>query len=264
MVRSQPQADDAPRHNRAPWVFVLPVSAADAERCHRLGLAIAAAASPGQWAVRRTPEQMLELRAPDAEGPLTLSLDLRRGPLARRLATARRDQPLPRALGLHRRDPPPTIVDATAGLGRDALLLAHLGCRVEACERVPVLAVLVDDAAERANCRDRLTVHCVDAAAFLTDHGDRSFDAVYLDPMYPTHGRAQVKKEMQVCRLLAGPPESTANLLHCAFAAARERVVVKRHPHELPLAGPPSFTVDGERVRFDVYLKNPASQPSAR
>ena len=87
-------------------------------------------------------------------------------------------------------------------------------------------------------------------------------DVVLLDPMFPTQGRAQVKKEMQVCRLLAGQPGSQDVLVHRAFVAARERVVVKRHPHEQPLAGAPSFSIDGERVRFDVYLK-PKAAPSA-
>ena len=240
---------------------MLPASAADLERCQRLGLGAVATPGPEQWTVRRTADQLLELRAPDSDGGLTVQLDLRHGPLARRLRTARTDQPLPRAVGLHRRTAPLTVVDATAGLGRDALLLAQLGCTVDACERIPALAILIDDAAERAGLTARLRVHGADAEAWLADRGPACVDVVYLDPMYPAHGSAQVKKEIQVCRLLAGAPESAAVLRHRAFAAARDRVVVKRHPHELPLGGPPSFAVTGERVRFDVYLKNAAGLP---
>jgi hypothetical protein len=46
-------------------------------------------------------------------------------------------------------------------------------------------------------------------------------------------------------------------LFAAARAAARERVVVKRDAKAPPLAPGPSFAVDGERVRFDVYLAPP-------
>ena len=44
----------------------------------------------------------------------------------------------------------PTVVDATAGLGRDAFVLASLGCRVTLIERSPVVAALLQDGLARA------------------------------------------------------------------------------------------------------------------
>ena len=64
---------------------------------------------------------------------------------------------------------------------------------------------------------------------------------------------------MQACRALAGPPTDTSALLAAARAAARDRVVVKRHPQHPPLADDVSFEVRGDRVRFDVYLTSGAS-----
>ena len=43
-----------------------------------------------------------------------------------------------------------TVVDATAGLGRDAFALAAVGASVTLIERDPVLAALLDDAIARA------------------------------------------------------------------------------------------------------------------
>ncbi len=65
---------------------------------------------------------------------------------------------------------------------------------------------------------------------------------------------AQVKKESQALRALAGPPTDTTALFAAAQAAALERVVCKRHPDAPPIGGKPSFAIEGERVRFDVYL----------
>lgn len=200
----------------------------------------------------------MTLCGPAGRDRLTVDLNLANGPLARRVRSARRDEPLPRALGLHRRADAPTVFDATAGLCRDAMVLAHLGCRVLAMERVPALALLAHDAIAGTWLAARLTVRAGDSLAHLRAAAGTSRPAVvYLDPMFETQGSSQVKKEMQACRLLAGPPDPGDELLEAALAAATERVVVKREPRAAPLRPDPSFAVPGERVRFDVYLTEP-------
>ena len=44
----------------------------------------------------------------------------------------------------------PNIVDATAGWGRDAFVLATMGCRVHMMERSEVIAKLLEDGLRRA------------------------------------------------------------------------------------------------------------------
>jgi 16S rRNA (guanine1516-N2)-methyltransferase len=192
------------------------------------------------------------LTVPERLGSLRLEIDLEGGPLAQRLRTASRRQPLPRAVGLHKRTG--TVVDATAGTGRDALVLAWLGARVTAVERIPVLAAMLWDAVRHSPLAGRLDVRVGESAAYLQGLGERP-DVVCLDPMFAEAGNAQVKKDTQVLRLLSGPPDDIPALFQAAMAAARERVVVKRHPDHAPIGGTPSFTVAAARVRFDVYLK---------
>lgn len=63
-------------------------------------------------------------------------------------------QPLLRAVGLRKGDPTrPSVLDATAGLGEDAWLLASSGCPVLAVERHPIVAALLEEAIERAVAR---------------------------------------------------------------------------------------------------------------
>ena len=45
----------------------------------------------------------------------------------------------------------PNIIDATAGLGRDAFVLTTLGCRVHMIERSEIIAKLLEDGLRRAN-----------------------------------------------------------------------------------------------------------------
>ena len=44
----------------------------------------------------------------------------------------------------------PRVLDATAGLGRDAFVLARLGCTLTLIERQPLIAALLEDALQRA------------------------------------------------------------------------------------------------------------------
>ncbi|MCW5196798.1 class I SAM-dependent methyltransferase, partial [Buchnera aphidicola (Pemphigus obesinymphae)] len=43
----------------------------------------------------------------------------------------------------------PNVLDATAGLGKDAFILAALGCQVCMIERNPIVAALLNDALQR-------------------------------------------------------------------------------------------------------------------
>ncbi|MFQ5493972.1 MAG: class I SAM-dependent methyltransferase, partial [Phycisphaerae bacterium] len=66
----------------------------------------------------------------------------------RRHARLSRRQPI--ALAMGRRHGPLQVVDATAGLGRDAFLLACMGLSVHMVERNAVLAALLGDGLRRA------------------------------------------------------------------------------------------------------------------
>jgi 16S rRNA (guanine1516-N2)-methyltransferase len=226
----------------------------DGANARRFGITLAPARDPSHWQLVRAQGRM-QLCTPPQDGALAVELNLTSGPMARRLRSTRRDEPLPRACGLHRDPRPLRIVDATAGLCRDAMVLASLGCTVTAVEVVPALAFLAHDAVETSWLATTLQVHLDDAEQFLLHlgEGDRP-EVVCIDPMFAAHGSASVKKDMQVCRLLVGPPRPADALLTIARRVARTRVVVKRDPAAPPLGDGVAFAVAGERVRFDVYL----------
>ncbi len=168
-----------------------------------------------------------------------------------------------RAVGA-RRGQRPSVLDATAGLGRDAALLARRGCQVLMVERSPVLAAMLADALHRTAADpeggelvSHLQLRCGEAVAVMAGLTDiERPDVVYLDPMYPETGKAaKSRKEMQLLQALLGPDPDPPGLLHAALRTARHRVVVKR-PRKAPaLPGPePSHEIVGKSTRFDVYL----------
>lgn len=173
-------------------------------------------------------------------------------------ANLSRRQPLARAMGKKNK----TIIDATAGLGQDAFLLAAFGYRVAAIERHSVLAVLLQDALARVETGssvekalgDRLSVICGDARQLITEQP--APDVIYLDPMFPPKRSksALARKEMRMVRDLVGDDHDAPQLLEVALGCARNRVVVKRPQHARSLHTDPDFTLAGKLVRYDVYV----------
>lgn len=158
------------------------------------------------------------------------------------------------------------VVDSTAGLGRDAFLMACMGCTVTMFERCPVMAALLMDGMRRASgdptvgeiVGKRMQLLPTDALVALPKlRGDSRAEVIYLDPMFPSRGKsALAKKEMRICRLVAGDDEDAGELLQIALDAARKRVVVKRPLKAPALGGEPSIVYKGTTVRYDVYLTN--------
>ncbi len=177
--------------------------------------------------------------------------------------TSRR-QPIAHAVGL--RHGPLTVVDATAGLGRDSFLLASLGCSVVMVERNAVLGALIRDGLSRADkgapsvreVARRMSLVVDDARRVLSSLKNRDApDVVYVDPMYPPRRKtALAKKELRLCRRLVGDDSDAGELLAVARGVARRRVVVKRHRYASPLAPDTSMEYVGKQVRYDVYLQH--------
>ena len=156
----------------------------------------------------------------------------------------------------------PSVIDATAGLGRDAFVLASVGCHVQMLERHPVVAALLDDGLQRGYqnaeiggwLRQRLTLIHASSLEALSEIADKP-DVVYLDPMYPHKQKsALVKKEMRVFQTLVGADEDADGLLAPARRLAKKRVVVKRPDYAPPLAGVVTqAAVVTKSHRFDIY-----------
>ena len=179
-------------------------------------------------------------------------------------------QMIARAIGLNSLSAP-YVLDATAGLGSDAFVLASLGCPVTMVERVPEVHALLADGLRVAgawgSAKDqtliailrRMTLVESDAAKYMQTLEDtKKPEVVYLDPMFPVRTKStQVKKEMHVLQQLIGKDVDADLLLQTAQECAQKRVVVKR-PRIAPfLAGlEPNYTLEGRSNRYDVYLNH--------
>jgi len=172
-----------------------------------------------------------------------------------------RGHPLVRAAGI-RRDRIPSIVDATAGLGRDAFLLASAGARVTLLERSAEVYALLKDALARAKAESPELAEII--ARMILVHGDARDhlpelkpDVVIVDPMHPPRrNTALVKKEMRQLSAIVGADEDAHELMRIALASARERVVLKWPLRAAALLATPkpSHQFAGKTVRYEVFL----------
>jgi len=190
-----------------------------------------------------------------------LSIDFTSGAVAHRLRFGGgRGQDLPKAVGL-KKGANPHVVDATAGLGRDAFLLASLGARVTLIERSARMHCLLEAALEKARKSEfseiaaRMELLFGDAKALLPA---LSPEVVLVDPMHPPRGNtALVKQEMRQLREIVGADTDAQALVSVALATARRRVVLKwprkaALPDGLPK---PSHQILGKSTRYDVWMR---------
>ena len=179
------------------------------------------------------------------------------------------------------------VVDTTAGLGRDALILASSGLSVILLERSPTIFRLLQDAHSRASLSDqlhliaaRMTLNNIDSSEWLKMESSieiiRKHDTtIYCDPMFPQQRKqAKVKREMQLFQHLfsdsrsADPDGATARdnsavmkscstdkLIERALESGAKKVVVKRPLKSRPLFEAPSYILKGRSVRFDIYIR---------
>ncbi|MCC5791527.1 MAG: class I SAM-dependent methyltransferase [Legionellaceae bacterium] len=153
-----------------------------------------------------------------------------------------------------------TIVDCTAGWGRDAAILASFGARVILFERHPVMQVLLEDGLLRQDtlARERLQLELYSQDALsglpaLVAHDTP--EVIYIDPMHPERNKAaRVKKDLYILQQWIGPDDDAGELLRLARSLAQGRVVVKWPLKQAALA-PADWQLNGSTIRYDCYFR---------
>lgn len=155
----------------------------------------------------------------------------------------------------------PIAIDATAGMGEDAFLIAANGYDVTLHEQNPVIALLLKDAIRRAKRQPVLKdivnrMHVVegDSVDILSNRLD-PVDLIYLDPMFPGRQKSGlIGKKLQLIQKMEAPCSEEDALFDAAIKASPSKIIVKR-PLKAPfLAGrKPNYSLDGKAIRYDCY-----------
>jgi 16S rRNA (guanine1516-N2)-methyltransferase len=187
--------------------------------------------------------------------------------LQHRRLTSGKSQGIAKAIGLNKLKSP-TVLDTTAGLGKDAFILASLGCNVTLLERSPIIHALLEDGFHRGlasededviNIINKMTLINIDAINYLEKIIEGTLDkpdVIYLDPMFPPRTKsAKVKKDISLLQQVLGIDEGFDELFNAAKQCAKHRVVVKRPGKKTKdIESKPSFQIEGKSAHFDVYV----------
>ena len=229
----------------------------------RLNLPLTDSSGPGFCYLLTMRDSRLELQSRIDPNATPLTIDFLSGPTYYRFVNDRRiNQPLAKAAGI-KSGYRPTVLDATAGFGEDAFVLAALGCRITMIERSGVIWALLADAISRCSGNaivqqvfdQNATLKLADSIEYM-NNTEKSYDTVYLDPMYPSPPTSPLNKQkMRILRDLVGDDSDGGELLTAALLRAQKRVAVKRPARGEHLDGrKPSYSISSKSSRYDIYL----------
>jgi 16S rRNA (guanine1516-N2)-methyltransferase len=150
------------------------------------------------------------------------------------------------------------IYDLTAGLGRDALILALAGYEVVMVENNHLIFTMLDAAYKKLIEEDKMLAQRIslvkeDNYNFVSRLSVGENILFYLDPMFPDRIKsAQVKKEMQIMQKICDKTNNLEKLLNLCLT--RANVVVKRpkfSKEKLNLI--PHHVIKGNKINFMVF-----------
>lgn len=155
-----------------------------------------------------------------------------------------------------------SVLDATAGLGRDALVMAKVTPNLVLLERHPKMYDYLSSFFNQAKLHpslslliSRITLHNICAIEFLTQQPSSCFEVIYCDPMFPEKAKSALpKKDAQLLQRVVSKDEDVEPLVTLALTKASHRVVVKRPLKANALVRKPDIQYKARAHRFDVYL----------
>jgi 16S rRNA (guanine1516-N2)-methyltransferase len=149
----------------------------------------------------------------------------------------------------------PKVLDLTAGMLGDSLLLLSFGCEVWAVERHPVIRFLISSALHNAKHPLLNLFHFIPSDANSVLSENLEMDVLYFDPMFEDpNEKTAPKKEMRIFRSLVGKDHDAEDVFIKSISKRCKRLVVKRPRHSGVLSLKPSVQYVGKSTRYDVYF----------
>ncbi|MBL4773590.1 MAG: class I SAM-dependent methyltransferase, partial [Alcanivoracaceae bacterium] len=147
-----------------------------------------------------------------------------------------------------------TIMDCTAGFGKDSYLMSLTGSQIIAYESNPLMYALLKDGLNRANI-DTISLRKKDA---LKEVKNTDCEVIYIDPMYPTNKKsAKNNKHMMFLQAFVGHQAEMAEQLFTQALLSKAKKIVIKRPVKAAyvLAKKPTSQIVGKAARFDIYAK---------
>ena len=150
------------------------------------------------------------------------------------------------------------ILDLTAGLAKDAILIAKYGCNVIMLEQNPILATILYYAKLHNYIPNNCEVVFTNNINYIKQLPlDIQFDAIYLDPMFNQDKSAKAKKEMQIIQNIADTYIGNHDYLFNLAFNFTHKIIIKRsikQPCLIDIPNP-TYVIKGNTIRYDIYVR---------
>lgn len=187
-----------------------------------------------------------------------LKLDFLKGTINYRLQRVHHEKHLKKAIGKNKE--PQLILDGTAGLLSDTLILLSLGHKVIACEQSKYIYLLISDAVRRAEgqldfLENLILVNQNSIDVYLEKE---NIDIVYLDPLFP-QDKKQLKRSKSIYALrdILNLEKIVTNddKLFMEFNKLKPKKIILKRPLKSEIIyNTPNYQVKGKSTRFDIYI----------
>lgn len=147
------------------------------------------------------------------------------------------------------------ILDATLGMGKDAILLLAMGAEVYSFERNPWIYLLHLNYRELFENDSRIPWSLWKINYGQLDDEQAYQKTVYFDPMYQeVNNKAAPKKNMRIFREAFASDHDAEDFAKNLLASKPKRLVIKRPRKAELLLENPSHQILGKSTRYDIYL----------
>lgn len=150
------------------------------------------------------------------------------------------------------------IYDLTAGLGKDSMIIALQGYKINMFEKhkllYQMLRYAIDALAQTKyyELAHRMKLHNLDSKEFCKNLTYDKNNIFYLDPMFPERNKnAKVKKDLQLLQKICPCEENIEDFIN--LLKGKGKIIVKRPKLAPEIKIKPHHVIKGSKIDFYVY-----------
>jgi hypothetical protein len=145
-----------------------------------------------------------------------------------------------------------TLLDCTAGYGRDSYILRLMGFNVTMIENSPVMSLLLNNALKKLKLSNFRMYHG-NSYDYL-NHSEKYYDYIYIDFMFNKLKKNPLSsKNDETLKLISFQENNKNDLISLAIKKSNNRVVVKEPKHSLSSILKPEYTIKTKLLNFNIY-----------